>query len=44
LLFLVVVYKVMGGGWMVERDRRAAAAEPELAMRAGSAPEFEANR
>ena len=44
LLSLVAVYKAMGGGWMVERDRRAVAAEPELALRAGAAPEFEANR
>ena len=44
LLSLVAVYKAMGGGWMVERERRAVAAEPELALRAGAAPEFEANR
>jgi outer membrane protein, multidrug efflux system len=44
LLSLVAVYKAMGGGWMVERDRRKSAAEPDLALRAADGPEIEANR
>jgi multidrug efflux system outer membrane protein len=44
LLSLVSVYKAMGGGWMVERDQRQAAADPGLAQKAGSATELEAKR
>lgn len=44
LLSLVSVYKSMGGGWMVERDQRQAAADPGLAQKAGSATELEAKR
>lgn len=44
LLSLVSVYKSMGGGWMVERDKRRAAASGELAAQVRSEPELEAKR
>jgi multidrug efflux system outer membrane protein len=45
---LVDVYKAMGGGWMIEREHRQAQSQgdthPDVALSAGSEPEFEANR
>ena len=44
LLSLVSVYKSMGGGWMVERDKRREAASGDLAAQVRSETELEAKR